>query len=709
MTGLQAARRALESEDYVVLRKGGKLDYAHRKAILVNWSIAVNRFGRDAETRSELNLAEVGPDVYMRHPSTTVLCVATFWNDEAIEIWVPGMPIPPAANKAHQDPTCQVLSHNDRFESLVEQVILSPRFGWPTTPKRQHRCTLTEALALSLPASLDLLAEVLKLKHRKDRDGHALMMRMSRPLSRRRSDTAVHWNEDADDLQRLCRYAAIDAEVLRELAERLTPLSELPLWLLDAEINERGVHVDLDLVRAMAAVAQEASLELDAELADRTDGQVLRTTQFARQKTWVAARGVAAASLAKDALAELLQADLPPGVHRVLQLRQLGSLTSLAKLERLLASVSADGRLRHSYQFHAASTGRWGGSNVQTQNLPRPTPSDLREHGKSIAAEVDDDMIESAVTLLGTGQLSGVRDRYVDPLSTIRSTLRALFIAGPGNTLLGGDFSAIEARTLAWFAGEEWKLAAFRAKEDIYRVLGAKMSGLLVGEVSKSSPARGSGKVGELAFGFGGSVGAWRRFQLPSMQDYTDEQVIQFRDSWRKKNPAIVKLWGTIDRAARRALLERNAGIPMPVARGAAFVKRGPDLKLILPSGRELSYPQARLIADRNRRGKVVVTFKDTSKKGRFEDVRGGDGAWFGLLTENLVSATARDLLAAAMIRLDAAGFPIVMHTHDEVVVELPATTNRLDEFEKVMSEVPPWADGLPIAVDVWSGLRYRK
>jgi len=362
------------------------------------------------------------------------------------------------------------------------------------------------------------------------------------------------------------------------------------------------------------------------------------------------------------------------------------------KLGALLARAGDDDRIRDEFRYHGAGTGRFSGQGVQVQNLKRPTVESL----------------DDAITAISTGSYEHLRKLYPKPLAVIGDCMRSMVIAASGCKLMGGDFSSIESRILAWGAGETWKLDSYRrfdathdARDEPYLATACRIYRVPEGSYTKESSERGVGKTCDLAFGYMGGLNAWRNFEPDR---FTDAEVEQFKTEWRATHPAIVKFWYAVDRAAWEAVRERGRVVRCgPVA----FKSNGAFLQLKLPSGRKISYPQPRIRTSKDGRSEFVV-FADNAA-GQFQDCRHGAGAYGGLWTENIVSGIARDLLAEAMIRIEAAGYPIVLHVHDEVVCEVPENFDSEQEFIRLMTRKPAWALDLPIAAEAWSGSRYRK
>jgi DNA polymerase len=352
--------------------------------------------------------------------------------------------------------------------------------------------------------------------------------------------------------------------------------------------------------------------------------------------------------------------------------------------------VPDDDRVRGSFRYHGAATGRWSGEGLQPQNLKRVTASNL----------------DAMVAAVETGDYQHVKSLYPNPLAVVGDCSRAMISAAPEHKLIGADFSAIESRVLAWIAGEAWKLDSYRRfdatndpSDEPYCETACRIFRVPSGSYTKDSPERAVGKVCDLAFGYMGGINAWRKFEPDR---FPDGEVKKFCSEWRVSHPAIRKLWYDIDRAALVAVRERGRVVRC----GSIAIKSaGGFLLLKLPSDRKISYPLPRAVGDSERQH---VTFLDNAA-GQFTECRGGQGAYGGLWTENVVSGIARDLLAEAMLRIEAAGYPIVLHVHDEIVAEVPEGFGSLDEFTKLMTRKPAWALDLPIAAKAWSGKRFTK
>ena len=647
---------------------------------------------RDHETRSQAVLSRVGAHQYARHPTTEVLCCCYAIDDGQIQIWVPGNPIPADIIKAAADPACLFVAHNAGFEIAIEEHILGPRYGWPLVPTTaRHRCTMAAALAAGLPGRLSALADALELADRKDAAGERLMHQVSKPRRPRKGELAdsVYWFDDQERLDRLHDYCRQDVAVERELFRRLPPLSEAEqrLWELNHKINARGFCADRILAQAARQIAGAAAPEIDRELCELTDGAVTTIGQIARMLAWLQEHGCSLEKLDRVTITQALESnELSCRVRRMLELRLGGAQAAVKKIHALLARAGDDDRIRGAFRYHGAATGRWTGEGIQPQNLKKPTVGNLDE----------------AITAIATGDYAYVRGRYPRPLAVIGDCTRSMICAAPRHALIGADFASIESRVLAWIAGEAWKLDAYRRfdathdpRDEPYCETACRIFRVPAGSFTKDSPERTIGKTCDLAFGYQGALAAWRKFEPDR---FSDDEVQQFKKEWRAAHQHIRRFWYYIDRAALIAVRDRGrvvrcGSIAFKCAAGALLLK--------LPSGRKLSYPQPRVIGDERNQS---VVFSDNAA-GQFKDTRAYGGLW----TENIVSGIARDLLAEAMPRIEAAGYPVVVHVHDEIVSEVPEGFGSTGEFTRLMTRRPAWALELPIAATAWSGKRYSK
>lgn len=656
----------------------------------------------DFETRSAIDLKARGLAVYAAHESTDVVCMAYAFGDGPVRLWTRDPDIPHTSDDwyrlwpAIQDGTT-VVAHNAPFELAIWNEIMVPRYGWPPLKPEQVQCTMAMAYAMALPGSLENASAAVGIEERKDQAGRRVMLQLSKPREVKPDGTIVWW-DDAAKLEKLYAYCKQDVEVERQLHRRLLSLSksEAALWQLDYRINQRGVFVDREAVDRAIQMVQQEQARLNAEMHRVTGGAVSTCNAVGQLGDWIKYRGVSMPGVAKADVLDALDGDLPVEVRAALNLRREAAKSSTAKLKGMLDRASADGRVRGMFQYHGASTGRWAGRGIQLHNLPRPA--------------LDQPDIEDAIAHIGD------RD-YIDlmhgsPLDVVSSCLRSFITAAPGHDLIAADFANIEGRVLAWLAGEEWKLQAFRAFDagfgpDLYLVAAAVLYRKPVESFTKKSPERQPGKTCELAFGFQGAVGAWRKMESAAvgMPEFSDDQINEFKDLWRGKHAMIVKFWYALEDAAMQAVL--NAGRTFTV-RSIKFKVKGSFLWCQLPSGRLLCYPYPRVEITTTDWGKdkdTVTYMGENTLTRKWERCK----TYGGKLAENITQAVARDVLAEAMTRLGDE--QVVMHVHDEIVVEVPsnAPKERQNAIEYEIKQVPTWATGLPIAVEGWRGKRYRK
>jgi DNA polymerase bacteriophage-type len=635
---------------------------------------------RDLETRSLCSI-DCGAHKYAADPSTTVLCVCFAVNDGPIKTWFPGDPIPEEFIQAATGDDWLIIAHNDSFETAIEQHVLA-RIGWPQVPLERHRCTMAMARACALPGKLSNLAAALGLEVRKDEDGAKLMKRLCKGTSPAPT---------AEELQRLAQYCAIDVEVTRQAYAALPPLSdaEQALWVLDQQINNRGFHADRRLAEAVNELAPAEKAAIDAKLAEVTNGEVTSASQVARILDYARDRGSSMEALGKRNVASVLTHTSNDEVRTVLELRKRGGKASAtSKAAALLARIDSDNRARGCFMFHMAATGRWAGAGFQPQNLPKPSGIDL----------------EAACAALLSRDVERVR-AIGEPLQVASDISRCLITAAPGHVLIGADFAAIEARMLAWLATETWKLELFRKFDagldptsDVYCATASRILGRLVTKDDKVG--RTVGKTAELACGFSGWVGAWKRFAPDDKRD--DDAIAADVIAWRDAHPNITAFWNALERTLIAAV--RTPGKEFRCGKlSAEATVDGAMLWLRLPSGRRLGYPEPGIVAGK-REGSVAIEFKDNAG-GKWKDVVG----WRGTYAENVTQAVSRDLLSAAMLRLEAAGYRIVTHCHDEAVAEVDAAFGSVDEFVSIMCALPDWAAGLPVAAEGWRRACYAE
>jgi DNA polymerase bacteriophage-type len=659
----------------------------------------------DFETRSTVDLTKAGADVYFEHPSTEILCLCySFDQNPEVHVWRPGQPIDYALNN-HIAKNGIVVAHNASFELLGWKHKLIP-LGWAELRPEQVECTLARAAALALPQALFMLCIALRLPIQKDMEGHRIMLQLCKP---RQKDPLVWW-DDPVKLDRLIEYCKQDVRAEREIWRRLHPLTkaERKLWLLDYRINRRGVQLDLDSVALASALTLCASQNANLELQELTSWSVASINQTAALMEWLAASDVDIENLKKRTVADRLKGDFSlDAAKRVLELRHMTSKASTAKLRAMQKAASADGRARGLLRFHAASTGRWAGARVQPHNMPRCTflsPGAIPGVIKQFPLGAD------AVELYGGPVMEAVA-----------SCLRAMIIAKPGHDLIGGDYSNIEGRVCAWLAGEKWKLQAFRDYDagtgpDLYKLTYARTFGLKHEKVTDKERQRG--KVMELSLGYGGGLGAFSSMALnygltviPGDKDDLDKGIIseetvrELVKAWRDAHPAIVQMWAELQQNAKLAI--KNPGKAYSCLNAKiTYRKSGPYLWCILPNGRTLTYVRPRLerATGENAWKGIQIVYEGIDS---FTKKWSTQYAYGGMLCENITQAVARDCLADGLFNVEEAGYPVVLHVHDDIVAEVPEGFGSPEEFAGLMVKIGYWAQGLPLTVKAWRNKRY--
>lgn len=642
----------------------------------------------DIETFSAYSLKDGGVYRYAQDPSFEIILFAYAWDGE--EVTVIDMTdtddhagyLPDDVEAALTDPNVLKIAHNANFE----MVCIQEYFGLKMHPE-QWFCTMVGAAYLGLPHSLDKVSQVLNLTEQKDSKGKALINYFCAPCKPTKRNGGRTRNLPHHDPEKWELFKSYNAQDVRTEGEVYTYLQRFPpmpaiewaYWQQDQAINARGVQVDPAFIDA----AIEANLEflqgVHVELKELTG--VDNPNSLAQLKAWINAEGATGVTtLNKETIEDLLKEPsyLPWTIKRALQLRQLGSKTSVSKYDAMRAYMCSDGRIRGLLQFYGANrTGRFAGRGVQVQNLKRTMGK-----GLLVAREA---VVKGVVDLL-----------YDDVPEVISQLVRTAIIAAPGKSLVSSDFSAIEARVVAWLAGEEWQLEVFNTHGKLYEATAAKMFSLPVESIGKD--LRQKGKVAALALGYQGGSGA-----LVTMgalrQGLTEAELPAIVRAWRSANPAIVKLWGKVETACKM-VVEKKTDYKLALPYTSLYFQydRG-YLFITLPSGRRLSYYGA-TVKDR----KLFYYGVDQTKK-----IWTRIDTYGGSLVENIVQAIARDCLVDAMYRLKH--LPIVMHVHDEIVLEADddVARDRLHEMNAVMAVSPAWGVGLPLSGAGYISKYYKK
>ena len=651
--------------------------------------------GVDIETYSSVDLSKAGVYAYAEAPAFDILLIGYKFDDEEEVHVIDTLAVDRDFDQELYD-FREALTDPDiiktAFNAQFERTCLAKWTG-QAMPPEQWRCTMVKALTMGLPGNLADAGMALGLPEDKLKDpqGKALIQYFSKPCKPTRVNGQRTRNlpeHDPDKWNLFIRYNRQDVvteqEILRKLSIYKTPDSEQELWSLDQHMNDNGVKLDIPMVEKIVEYDNQRRSELQKEAQDITG--LANPNSLAQLKKWLSEQGVDMASVTKDTIAEALAGDLPDKVRRMLEIRTALGKTSVAKYSTMLTAVCSDHRLRGILQFYGANrSGRWAGRLVQTHNLAKNTLPDL-----ALARE-----------LAASGDFDTMQTLFGETAFVFSELIRTAFIPSDGCRFIVSDFAAIEARVISWISGEEWRLEAFRNGKDIYCETASQMYKVPVVKHGVNGHLRAKGKVAELACGYQGGIGAMKRMDRGG--SIPEEELQAVVDAWRAANPKIPKLWRTCELAAKTAIREHRT---VRVNHGIAFSYINGNLFIKLPSGRKLCYWDTRLKLD-PRDGREHIVYMGVNQ----ETKRWGETETYGgKLVENIVQATARDCLAVAMTRVDAAGYTIVMHVHDEMIADVPIDdTAAPDIINDIMSQPIDWAPGLPLKGDTYETPFYMK
>lgn len=635
----------------------------------------MQEIGIDIETYSSNDLKSCGVYKYVEAPDFTILLFAYSVDRGPVTCcdFAQGETLPENVVEALRDPGVVKTAFNAAFE----RVCISHYFGWPLMDPAQWRCTMVRAARMGLPLSLGQCGEVLRLADGKMKEGAALIRYFSVPNRGKR-----HLPADAPDrwevFKKYCiRDVEVEQAILAKVRRLEIPAFDEELYTVDQRINDRGVMIDAQMVANAARFDDDYKAELLKE-AQQISGMENPNSPAQIKQYIHQATGLPIQSLNKKDLDDIeKQLKYWPKPRRVLEIRREMGKTSNKKYPAMLQCVCQDGRIHGLLQFcGAARTGRWAGRLVQIQNLPQNHLQDL----------------DYARQLVKAGDLADFELNYSNPTQVLSELIRTAFIAKPGCTFHVCDFSAIEARVIAWIAGENWVLDVFRKGGDIYCATASQMFGVPVEKHGANAELRQKGKIAVLALGYGGGIGALENMGGSKM-GLTEREEKEIIQKWRDANPRIVKFWATVEAAAMKAL---KTGESTTIHRGIEVAKRWGMLTITLPSGRIVCYPRARIgteYGDSWRGDHEIIEYEglnQTTKK--WEAIR----TYGGKLTENIVQSVARDILGIVILRAEAAGLKIVFHIHDEIVVEAePGQT--LEDVTAIFSQPIDWCKDLPL------------
>lgn len=650
----------------------------------------------DIETYSGTSLASSG--VY-RYSETSDFEILLFgYSVDGSDVYVidlaSGEAIPENIKEALVDEAVLKYAHNAQFERIclsrwLERQSIAPD-PWDKGSKflnpASWRCTMVWSAYLGLPLSLEGSAVVTGAEKQKLSEGKELIRYFCSPCKPTKANGGRTRNlpEHAPDRWKNFKaYNIRDVETEMAVAAKLSrfpvPEGEWKNYVLDQEINDRGIRLDMDYVRKAVSIHDKSIAELTSTIRRLTDLE--NPNSVVQMKTWLAENGLQTETLGKAAVRELIKT-APEKTGKVLELRQDLAKSSVKKYTAMENAVCRDGRARGLLQFYGANrTGRFAGRLVQVQNLPQNHLPDL----------------ERARKLVKDGNFGAVEMLYDSVPAVLSELIRTAFVPKLGFKFIVADFSAIEARVISWLAGERWRNEVFATHGKIYEASASQMFRVPMEEITKGSPLRQKGKIAELALGYGGAVGALKSMGALEM-GLAEEELQPLVTAWRTANPNIVRLWWDVDRAAITVIRERG----MNQTHGIRFEYRSGFLFITLPSGRQLAYVKPKIGI--NRFGSETVNYEGVGSTKKWERIE----SYGPKFVENIVQAISRDILCYAMRRLDSIGLSIVMHVHDEVVIEASEDVST-EMVCRCMGETPPWAKGLLLRADGYECEFYKK
>lgn len=650
----------------------------------------------DFETRSTVDIWEVGAWAYAAHPSTEILCMAYGVDGGPIKIltrddflMAPNLGLPCDDLYEAIRKGSLMSSFNSFFEQCIYANIMVKNYGFPRVPIKQWRCVMAKALARALPRNLLDCGKALNADPIKDEKGKRVMLKLCKPNSK------GEWNEDPEDFQKLYDYCMDDVAAETAVDQLLPDLipSEQTIWFLDQLINQRGIYVDTDAIKKALEYVEVFSEDLNDVVWDASGGNLDSVTRRMATLEWCQQQGVNIKSYTKSTVGETLRQNIPDNVRTVLEAKlQLGK-TSVQKYQAMANSMDESGCIRDLLIYHGASTGRWAGKLIQLHNLPK--------------GSIDD--VETAVTLLKNEALSDFKLFYPDVMGTLSSCIRGMIVAAQGQDLLVADYSAIEARVVMWLADEQFGLNQFREYdqgkgEEPYAI----MSKLIYNDEVVTKARRQLGKASVLGCGFGmgpdkflATCSSWG---IPIDESLAKKAVETYRQTYR----GVQRLWYNQENAAMSCVSQQQ-----DFDCGKIRWHLDNDVLLArLPSGRSLAYnnPTIDYVDTPWGERKLALHFMGLMKvQGTTSTKWVRQHTYGGKLVENLTQAVARDILAAAMLRAEIKLYPVAFSVHDEIIAQVPEGMGSLEEFEQILCERPAWALDCPIVAHGFKTKRYRK
>ena len=651
-----------------------------KKGIKMKTTISI-----DIETYSSVDLTKSGVYRYVEAPDFAVMLFAYSINHGPVVVvdLAMGEKIPLEVLSALEDENVLKYAFNANFERICLSRMLGYETGVYLSPS-SWRCTMVWSAYMGLPLSLQGCGTVLKLDKQKLTEGKDLIKYFCVPCPPTKANGGRTRNlptDAPDKWERFKTYNARDVETEMEIQDKLAnfpvPDSVWDEYHIDQTINDTGVALDMTLVQQALAMDGVSGGELSAAIRELTSLE--NPNSVSQMKDWLSEQGLQTDTLGKKAVASLLKT-APDNLREVLALRQQLAKSSVKKYQAMQNAVCADGRARGMFQFYGANrTGRWAGRLIQMQNLPQNHLPDL----------------EQARELVRIGDYEAVKMLYEDVPDTLSQLIRTAFVARPGAKFIVADFSAIEARVIAWLAGEEWRQEVFAEGKDIYCASASQMFGVPVEKHGINGHLRQKGKIAELALGYGGSVGALKAMGAIEM-GLSEDELQPLVQAWRDANPNIVRFWWAVDSAAMNAVSNKTTDSVY----GIEFAYKSGMLFITLPSGRKLTYVKPAI--GENQFGSPCVTYEGVGGTKKWERL----ASYGPKFVENIVQATARDILCYSMKTLRNTS--MVMHIHDEIVIEADKRMS-LEAVCEQMGRTPPWAQGLLLRADGYETTFYRK
>lgn len=669
----------------------------------------------DFETRCDLDVTDVGAYRYSKHPSCEVIMMSYNFTDdpEQTKLWDITQPPPEHFIRYVKKHKPQLNAFNSYFEYCIWQHVCVRQLGFPELEDHTQFLDVGDkSKAVALPGNLGEAGQVMQLDTTKDKEGKRLIKLFCAPAKYTKSELAA--NDDLpkfrdhttnpDDWEMFKSYCIDDTKtelLLDNILPDLTPLQQVIAWMIDG-INIRGVYVDLEVAKACDKLSIDLKAKYNAEAAELSGGAFEKCTQRDKVKIWLKEQGVTMPNMQADTVDKFLRKPtLKPHVRRMLELYRIAAPTASSKFANMMKYVEpTTGRIHELLSYHVATTGRLGARGIQIQNLPRPT----LPKGTDYVA-----LLEWIKTAAIDEVIAKAKVMKVTPTAILSSLIRSTIMADIGNILIASDYSSIEARGLLWLAQDEAGLKVFRKGLDIYKFMAMDMYNVKYDDVTPDQ--RFTGKTAILGCGYqcGGKSLATQAENLSGGEVvWTTKEGQKVVDAYRKKFKKVVKLWKDVEASAIKAVNSQGKVVALRnMTFHTEFVGKLKFLFITLPSGRRLAYPNVRTESKQMEWGEkkgVVYDGYDsyTRKWGKIH-------SYGGKFVENIVQALSGDLMLFGMLNLDCNGYPPIMSVHDEVVAEVEDGTQNQEEFDHLLCAKLPWADGLPLAAEGWTGYNYRK